>query len=261
MPTFDRFWDEFLNAFERLPVWLPGSAMALGDVGVVSRRGWEKLTTLKKMGIPMAQASMPSQASYSYASGDAVDISSSAGVQAGHDMVPADVTVSMTMAFTRSGAFVVRAENCEHWRIDNLLEVQAAVSSLDMTTADWRSRRWVLVTELVTATPCILIVAKASGAKAVVEMTTQGGIAGLSEIASGQGSLRLASESSLDARILTVTRVPLMWRGQSRRAWPLRGWRDLGEESDFDAVNAENADSTDLVDFLPDAGSVPDSEP
>jgi hypothetical protein len=42
---------ELRGRYGRLPIWPPGSAMALGDVGRLSANGWVKATTLDALGI------------------------------------------------------------------------------------------------------------------------------------------------------------------------------------------------------------------
>ena len=103
-----------------------------------------------------------------------------------------------------------------------------------------------------------MIVAGRAGAEATVEILGTGGITGLAEIVTGKGSLRLTHESALDTRMLSVERVPLMWRGRRRRIWPMSGWKDLGEE-ELAVLNSEGAsDLDDLVDFLPAAKEIPE---
>ena len=258
MAVFDQFWDEFINAFERLPVWLPGSPIELGDIGVIGRRGWEKLTTLEQLGVRLAVRNVESNVSYSYASRNSVEISALASADTEQITPGTEMAAGMKMTFKRGGAFSIRAENCQHWQIDNMLEVEDKIRSLGTSDGGWRSRRWVLVSQLTTAQPSIVIVAGSSGAEATVEIRGTGGITGLAEMVAGKGSLQLTHESSLDARMLSVERVPLMWRGRSRRIWPLSGWRDLGEEDEA-LPSAESASvSDDLVDFLPAAHDIPD---
>jgi hypothetical protein len=254
MAVFDQFWDEFINAFERLPVWLPGSPIELGEIGVMGRRGWEKLTTLEQLGVRFAVRNIESNVSYSYSSRNSVEISALASAETGQIVPGAEMAAGMKMTFKRGGAFAIRAENCQHLQIDNMLEVEEEIHSLGTSDGGWR-RRWVLVSQLTTAQPSIVIVAGSSGAEATVEIRGTGGITGLAEMVAGKGSLQLTHESSLDARMLSVERVPLMWRGRSRRLWR---WRDLGEE-DKALSSAESAPvSDDLVDYLPAAHDIPE---
>jgi len=256
--VFNQFWDEFTNAFSRLPVWLLGSPMQLGDIGVIDRRGWEKVTTLEALGIKPIPRRVESDVSYSYASGDAVQISALAHAEAGQALAGAEAAAGMRMAFKRGGAFVVRAENCRHSQIDNMLEVDERLRSLGESGAGWRTRRWVLVSQITTAQPCIVVVAGSAGAEAVVEIQGTGGVSNLAEVVAARGSLQLTREESLDARILSVKRVPLMWRGKVRRKWPLSGLRDLGRD-DLAAASPEgSSDPDELVDFLAAALDIPE---
>jgi hypothetical protein len=114
------------------------------------------------------------------------------------------------------------------------------------------------VTQLTNAQPSIVLVAGKAGAEATVEIQGSGGITGLAEIVAGKGSLRLTHESALDTRMLSVERVPLMWRGRWRRIWPLSGWRDLGDEELAVPSSESTSDPDDLVDFIPAAKDIPE---
>jgi hypothetical protein len=255
--VFDRFWDEFTSAFSRLPVWLPGTSMELGDIGVIDRRGWEKKTTLEALGVKAVARSVESDASYMYASSNAVDISALTSVEAGEAVAGVGAAAGMRMAFKRGGAFVVRAEACRHQQIDNMLEVEDGLRSLGKSDDGWRSRRWVLVSQITTAQPCIVVVAANAGAEAVVEIKGAGGVTNLAEVVSAKGVLDLTREDQLAERVLTIERVPLMWRGKVRRMWPMRGMADLGGDEQR-AVSGPAGDPDELVDFDAAALDIPE---
>lgn len=260
MSVFQQFWNEFSSAFERLRTWLPGSAMTVGDVGIIGRRGWQKMTRLTDLGVDYRTLDVKSNVSYSYASGNAVDISALAAVKSDQVVPGTDLSGGMKVTFNRGGAFVIRAENCRHKQIDNLYEVESALKSSDSLRDGWSDARWILVSEVVTAQPIIVLIARNAGAEATVEIRGVAGATGLAELGTAKGSLRLAHESSLDAHIVSVERTPPMWRGRVRRAWPLTGMRDLGgdEKPTRDRSVAAPLDRDDMVEFLPSAEDVPE---
>ena len=72
MKVNKKFWNEFRKAYDRLPVWLPGTAMEVGDIGLIGGRGWEKLTSLSELGVDYSSREIASDVSYSYASAQSV---------------------------------------------------------------------------------------------------------------------------------------------------------------------------------------------
>jgi hypothetical protein len=51
----DAYWNEISHRFTRHPVWLPGTPMDLGDIGILRDSGWEKVTDLTGIGISFSR--------------------------------------------------------------------------------------------------------------------------------------------------------------------------------------------------------------
>ena len=139
-------WHETRGSFERLPVWLPGTRMELGDVGVFDEAGWVKQTTLRKLGITATaeptgvpvelQLQLHDGAEVSSRLGASVDAAAS-GIAAGN--------VGLHVRFSRQGAFVLRAQRVTVQRIGNLADVDrqilARASRAGGSRAGWWSAR------------------------------------------------------------------------------------------------------------------------
>lgn len=258
MDAFELFWNEYTAMFSRLPVWLPGQAMRVGDIGVMDPRGWQRLTDLDSIGVPFGQSKTAPDVSQSRASGDAVDIRALTDVAAGPEALGTALTGGLEVTFRRGGAFLIRTENCRYDEIDDLIGVQTSIDKLVASKRlEWKSR-WVLVTQVTTAHPAIVLVAKHGDASARIEIHSSAGAANLADLARVGGELRLASERALDQRIVTTKRVPVMWRGRRRGRGLMRNWTDLGDQdANSGALDARSADvNFDFVEYMPSGNEV-----
>lgn len=170
-------------------------------------RGWQKLTDLKTLGVRFTRGKATPDVSQSRASGDAVEIKALADLDAGAT-VGVKLTGGMEVSFKRGGAFLVRIENCRHQGISDLLAVHSSLKELvTRKELEWSSR-WVLVTEVTTAEPAIVLIAKNAAASARIEIHSNADVGNLANLATANGELRLTSESAIEQRVVSLHRRP-----------------------------------------------------
>jgi hypothetical protein len=223
------FWHEFRGAFARLPVWLPGTRLRLGDVGVLDAAGWSPVGTLTGLGIEHTAGGPGVAVDHDYRSVNGTEVSTTVGAQADLAAVaPADVGVSVHYRFSRQGAFVVQARSVRVRQITDLAAVgeQVLASYGDGT---WQ-RDWQVVTEVATAGSVLVLVAARSGAEATVELTATP--AGL-PVVGASAEVRLAGERGLAASFVTREPTALMWSGRYVRD-PLVGRTTFVRRGDDD---------------------------
>jgi len=239
------FWHEFRGAFARLPVWLPGTRLGLGDIGLLDPGGWSPVSTLAEQGITHRSGPRGAPVDYAYRSMDGTEVVTEAAGQA-----PAPVgRGSARYRFSRQGAFVLHASAVRARQIADLGAVAEQV--LAAYRAGRWSREWLVVTELAVAHSALILVAAQAGAEATIEVGagpgfpgdpgpvfpgTPGPAAGADAVA-GPGALlgaalgiRLASEHGLAASLLSPEPATLMWAGRyirdprvGRTSFDLRG--------------------------------------
>lgn len=213
MPSIPKtFWREIRGKYDRLPVWLPGTPITIGDVGHLSPGRWTKKTTLEELGITMTpdEDGVPVDHDYSSARGVTIDIQLSgetnagiAGLQAGE--------AGFSVTFTRSGACVFKAAQVRVSRIGNLHKVEQAI--LDLYAADQWQPDWTYVTETAQGGPACILVAEHAAATAVVNL----GLdlpAGTASLASAKAGLSLARNTDLSAGFVTAEPTVVLWSGR-----------------------------------------------
>ncbi len=253
MSTFDDFWDEFVNKFDRAPVWLPGTKMDLGEIGKIDRRGYLRVASLSDFGINFNPEPSSAQTEYfvasEHASAQDVEVKAGASVPA----AGAHVEAGMEMSFSAACAFVVRVAGVEATKITNVREVEDAIRRRHAVNPFWE-KDWIYVQEVVTAQPCIMVVSEGAKAKVSVKASGSGsGVAGFAGLFKAGAGLSLTQDSTGIQQIVTRDRAPFMWRGRWLRGAIRKKWLDKG-------TGDEPADTAELYEDFDDP-SVFDREP
>ncbi|WP_405931517.1 hypothetical protein [Streptomyces sp. NBC_00827] len=250
----ETYWNEFDGGLSRLPVWLPGSNMELGDVGTLETRGWNKLTTLESLGIPVRSDTPGGSSQYDYASHGGVDITAGTG-KTGVELQNIAVNAELVFKFHRTGAFVFKAAGVMVHRIADLAGVDAELLNL-YGQGRWRPE-WTVVTEVARGAPALVLVAAESGAEIAVTVRAQWQVDPL-VTAGAMPAFTLGSGRGLAGQFVTDDTATLMWRGHYVRdpLWRKARMRERGKErepsqKDLEAARVENAEY--LSDILYDS--------
>lgn len=234
MSTFNEFWDEFQARFSRAPVWLPGTSMQVGDIGIIDRGGYLGIGNLADFGIGFEELPSDAKPEYFISSQHAssTDVQGT-GVASDPAGTIARIEASMQISFTAEKAFVVRAGQVQGKRIADVLKVENEISRRQTVNPFW-GKEWIYVQEVVTAQPCIMVVSEASGAKTTIKATGSGpGLGGFAQLFKAGAGLELSGEVSNVQQVVTGERAPLMWRGRWLRGIFKKTWqsRDRGDEA------------------------------
>ncbi|MYV54446.1 hypothetical protein [Streptomyces sp. SID3212] len=209
----DAFWNEVRGRHRRLPVWTPGTPMELGDVGRFTTGGWTRFTTLAALGVTADAAEPGPLADFEYASNDGVRRTAALS-PATVDAVVASARGDATYHFERAGTFVMRATNASLHRLDDLLAVEDAVLEL-YRLKKWR-KEWVVITEVVTSGPSLVLVS--AGGLANVTVRFKAGtqvVPGVPEVAGASvgAAFEVENGDSIEGSYSVPGRTALLWRG------------------------------------------------
>jgi hypothetical protein len=214
MSSFEEFWQEFQIRFSRSPVWLPGTTMELGDIGVADRTGFVQIARLSDFGIGFQPVDSKPDAEYFVTSESAQTEDFTVGATtADPTATVTSVAVGMRMTFSDAHGFVVRAKAVRGTRIGDVLAVEREIRRQHAEAPFWE-KNWIYVQELVTARPCIMVVSAAEGGSATVSATASAGLTNFVQLLDAGVGLTLSDRKSIDQYITTPKRAPLMWRGR-----------------------------------------------
>lgn len=251
----DQHWNELGEKFGRRPVWLPGTPMHLGDIGILRTRGWEKVSDLQSVGINFLREPVGAKTAYSYSSSRGVEVTVRSGVDADAPMKGvAKGNAALGIKFSRAAAFVLMADDAEVERIASLEVVDRAVLAAFQSNA-WRPE-WIYISEVVMGAPSLTVISATADGEAVVDLA--GGLRpGATELGRVGAKVGFGYKKDLAASFVTADKSAVMWRGHYVRN-PLLGGPTIkerggrGEHSSRDEAPIEPVVSIEEVEYLSD---------
>jgi hypothetical protein len=236
LQAVEKYQDGIKAQFNRLPVWVPGTPMNLGDIGVLEDGSWTKVSSLEEQGIYFEPETDPSSSTAQVTSGSNVETSAQAtgetstpleGVASGH--------AGLGFRFASEGAFVAYLYDMRTDRIGDLSRVERAM--LDRLGDGWK-KNWVLVSEVTTAGPSLVLVAAGRDASASIDLGADLAPGGV-DLGSADVKASIASSSNLAASFLSRDRTALLWKGRKVKGGIWTRPHVGAEEMDI-AVNLED---------------------
>lgn len=248
MSSFRDLWDEFTVRVSRPPVWLPGTAMELGDIGVIDRRGYLRVSKLADHGIrfDIQDCSVPVEYDVNSSNASTHDFGMSVGT-ADPTAVVGSASAGLRASFTAGWGFVLRASAVQGKRIENVLEVENQIREKQAAERFWQ-KDWIYVQEVITADRAVLLISRSDGAHATVGGTASAGVGSFLQLMNAETNLGVLEQSALEQSFVTSQRAPLMWRGR----W-LRGlFHKRFVSRDDEPLPDELASETDLYEDFDD---------
>ncbi len=203
-----RFSRNFRTEFGQLPVWMPGTDMAVGDIGVIAAdNSWSPLLRLRDLGVDFGVERGSTRMNYDHMAGRGVE--SRVGV-GGSPTGPANVSrgnSGLELSFSEGAGFALQAQDCRTLRIDNIQALADEILRRRRLAQLWE-KRWQVVVEVTEAQSYFLAVAQADGASITVDLGSVVPGTGLRVAAS---TSRVAVQNSAQAW-LALNKGALMFR-------------------------------------------------
>ncbi|MFD6274188.1 hypothetical protein ACFWFI_01110 [Streptomyces sp. NPDC060209] len=149
--------------FGYFAVWMPNSAVSLGDVGVVRGHRFHRMTSLAELGVGFETAGPGTDGIYAYSSAGQVDVAVSGEVALPAVMPGVEPLLNVTVTFHSAHATFLRAARCATDTINDVLSLEQKIDDL-REAGVWR-REFVVVTELVRSGPAVILVSSRAGTR------------------------------------------------------------------------------------------------
>lgn len=202
------FMDTVMSATGRVPVWLPGLNVELGDIGVFEDGQWTQKSTLKDEGIPfrVREDDTPSEG-LDLANGENWEVS---GGVTGDVKVPGGPSGHgvLKLSLSGSGSFVLRTSDSIVNTISNLNEVEGEMLHRFRTgNGDW-DKSWFVVNEIFVPSRAFVAVANGRAASLNLDLGVQpsGAVLDLAEATVGA---RIGETSNVSGKLLALTPAAL----------------------------------------------------
>jgi hypothetical protein len=206
---------ELYDEFKYFACWLPNSRLALGDVGTIDGRRFERLTTLTELGVPFEVGESSVVGELEYSTSGLVDVSVSGDAQVG-----GQAAVAVSIMFTGRGATFFQAGGC----VSTMLTGLPALEKRLLDLPDWRPG-YAIVSELVRTGPAVILVSGEKGASVDLQVSADA-LTGAVPIANAGANLGLSGKSGFAARMAVTTGATPLFRAVRLRR-PIVGRRRL----------------------------------
>ena len=174
MRTSKKYTRELKKQFGYLATWLPSTPLALGDIGILRKNQFIKISNLEDLGISFEVEEDTTKADIEYNSQGSVSITAKAsGTIAPKDSMLKQVDTGLTVAFSRKNSIVFKANGTTSPSIKDQIKLGNEVLQL-YKEGKW-SKNWVVVTELVNAESATILISSASDSK--IELVAKNDVA------------------------------------------------------------------------------------
>jgi hypothetical protein len=234
----ERYVKEMHKKFDLYAAWPPNEARALGDVGKLVGGQFQRLTSLKDLGISFKVRVGPVADTLSYTSGKKVEVSFNAAANTPPALPGAAVKADASVEFSGEGAFLFQALQPSIIEIEDQMQLAQQILDLFKTIKNgqrmWR-KDWSVVTSLITAERVTVLISNSKSAK--IGLAGQGILpAAPAPLASAKGRLSVSYQDGEVTSVLAAANLtPLFRLNRVRRSFIDR---ILGGDSSADIVRA-----------------------
>lgn len=190
-----------LKKFGYRATWEPNAPVRLGQVGRLHAGAFVPYTSLEELGIEMKTDSSDGKATLEHNTEGGVKISTKASGQLSPEAgaVLGDTEAGLVIEFTKDNAVAFKANDTTNHQIVNLAEVEKRI--LDLSNTGRWNKRYVVVTNLITAGSTSVFVSRSSGGKVVLK--ANGELApGKVDIADAAANFELAGSNKMETTIV-----------------------------------------------------------
>lgn len=239
--VFERYTEEMRNEFGYLATWLPNHRLSLGDVGVLNRNRFDRVTTLADLGVNFSVGQGDTLNDLEYVSAGQVDVDWGVGNGAPSIDTVSSTPSGATVLFRRAHATLFQASRCVIETVLDLASLQRSVVDLHLV-GQWQ-RRWVVVTELVRVGAAAIFISSEGGAR--VDLHVSGTLPEIPlSFAETAVDLRIASTSGMAVRLVTDSQLTPLYRVSGLRGGIVREPR-LVFRGDLEPVSSGRPEGAD----------------
>lgn len=198
-----------------LATWLPGRVLYLGDIGAMEGDEFAQTSNLQVHGISYDERPAGQGQDIELTSSDDVriDVTVAGKTPSSTFKTLGEADAGLVVTFGRHAGFVIQAAGVSQTNIGNLEQIEDAIrdqSQQDIWRRTWR-RTNAVVSELVTAQVCTILIAESSDAHVELKATADISPEGLT-LANADAKFVVTSAEGVTTRIVAATGLTPLFR-------------------------------------------------
>ncbi len=200
MKTSRKYTRELKQQFDYFATWLPGTPIALGDIGVFRKNQFTKISNLSDFGIKFEIEPDETKSDIEHSSKGAVSITTKAsGATAPQGSTLGNVDAGITVEFSKENAILFKANGTTSPSIKDQISLGQKILTL-YKEGKW-DKDWAIITEIVNAESATILISNSSKGK--IELKAKGKIeAAKLDIADAKLHFELTFSKDLSTKII-----------------------------------------------------------
>ena len=200
MKTSKKYTKELYRQFGYLATWLPGTPIALGDIGILRNNEFTKISTLESQGIKFDVVDDPTESDIEHSSKGGVSLTTKAsGTAAPVGSALGNMDAGITVEFSKENAILFKANGTTSPSIKNQIALGAEIIKR-FQTGKW-DKDWAVVTEVVNAKSGTILISSSRNGKIELKATAKVDTAML-DIADTKLGLEMKFSKDLSTKII-----------------------------------------------------------
>lgn len=252
MKTGKKYTNELKRQFGYLATWLPSTPLELGDIGILRRNEFVKISNVKNEGLTFDIREDETKSDVEHSSNGAVSLTAkAAGTVAPQGSVLSEADAGLIVEFTKENAILFKVNGTTSPSIKDQVKLGNQILER-YKNGNW-NKEWVVITELVKAESGTIIISSSS--KGRIELKASGDIdAGKIDIADAELGLEMAFSRDLSTKILAENSLTPLFRASKVKGRLLDGPVFKGMKlRAMDIVTPEKARETDDLIYFGEA--------
>ncbi|BDS11277.1 hypothetical protein [Aureispira anguillae] len=210
MKVNKKYTGELSRKFGYLATWLPETPLALGDIGILKKNQFTRISNLADLGIDFEVIKDNSKSDIEHSSEGAVSISTKAsGSMAPANSVLGELDAGMLVEFSKTDAVLFKANGTLSPSIKDQIGLGKKVLKL-YQEGKW-DKDWAVITELVTAESATILISGSNKGK--VELKAKGNAeAATIDIANAELNFEISFSKDLSTKIIAQENLTPLFR-------------------------------------------------
>lgn len=196
-----RYQQEMHNNLGFFATWLPSTAMALGDVGVLEGGRFRRMASLKELGIVHTDVREGTSENVSYSASAKRSDNISAGAATAVPLARGELSIT----FTSEGGYIFEAINMKQMEVADRLSLASSV--LEAYEKGRWQKEWLVIDALYCAESATILVSEDTSSEIVLKASAAALPAGLLPLADPKLGLGIASSSGKIVHIVAANNL------------------------------------------------------
>lgn len=246
-----QYIQDLYRHFNYYPTWLPGVPLKLGDIGIIRKNEFTKISSLKNEGISFEVIEDDSKMDLDFVSEGGVSVTTKI---AGGAKLPnsslAEIDTGFSIEFKGENATLFKLAGTISPHISDTIKLGKEIVKR-YKNGDW-NKDWVIITEVVQADSSTILVSNSNDSKIELKANAEIGTANL-EITDASAEFSIAFNKDVSLKFITQQNLTPLFKVMGvKGTWPFKPQFSSKGLRGIDFMSPKKVKDVELVEILPE---------